>query len=256
MIHASAVVDPGAELQPDVHVGPFSVIGPGVVLGSGTRVGSHVVIEGPTRIGERNRIHSFSVLGGAPQDKKYRGEESTLEIGNDNVIREYCTFNRGTEGGGMATRVGDGNWIMAYVHIAHDCRVGDDNVMANATTLAGHVEVQDCVTLGAFTVVHQFCRIGRHAFSAMGAVILKDVPPFVTVAGNSASPRGLNTVGLRRRGFSAPAMQTLKSAYKVVYKRGLTLDSAVEQLAGAAKESAEVGRFVDFVRSSGRGIVR
>ena len=256
MIHSSAVVDPGAELQPDVHVGPFSVIGPGVVLGSGTRVGSHVVIEGPTRIGERNRIHSFSVLGGAPQDKKYRGEESTLEIGNDNVIREYCTFNRGTEGGGMATRVGDGNWIMAYVHIAHDCRVGDDNVMANATTLAGHVEVQDCVTLGAFTVVHQFCRIGRHAFSAMGAVILKDVPPFVTVAGNSASPRGLNTVGLRRRGFPASAMQALKSAYKVVYKRGLTLDSAVEQLARAAKESAEVSRFRDFVRSSGRGIVR
>ena len=256
MIHSSAVVDPGAELRPDVHVGPFSVIGPGVVLGSGTRVGSHVVIEGPTRIGERNRIHSFSVLGGAPQDKKYRGEESTLEIGNDNVIREYCTFNRGTEGGGMATRVGDGNWIMAYVHIAHDCRVGDDNVMANATTLAGHVEVEDCVTLGAFTVVHQFCRIGRHAFSAMGAVILKDVPPFVTVAGNSASPRGLNTVGLRRRGFPAPAMQALKSAYKVVYKRGLTLDSAVEQLVGPAKESAEVSRFLDFVKSSGRGIVR
>ena len=256
MIHSSAVVDPGAELQPDVHVGPFSVIGPGVVLGSGTRVGSHVVIEGPTRIGERNRIHSFSVLGGAPQDKKYRGEASTLEIGNDNVIREYCTFNRGTGGGGMTTRVGDGNWIMAYVHIAHDCRVGDDNVMANATTLAGHVEVEDCVTLGAFTVVHQFCRIGGHAFSAMGAVILKDVPPFVTVAGNSASPRGLNTVGLRRRGFPVPAMQALKSAYKVVYKRGLTLDSAVEQLAAPANESAEVSRFLDFVRSSGRGIVR
>ena len=256
MIHSSAVVDPGAELPPDVHVGPFSVIGPGVVLGSGTRVGSHVVIEGPTRIGERNRIHSFSVLGGAPQDKKYRGEASTLEIGNDNVIREYCTFNRGTEGGGMTTRVGDGNWIMAYVHIAHDCRVGNDNVMANAATLAGHVEVEDCVTLGAFTVVHQFCRIGGHAFSAMGAVILKDVPPFVTVAGNSASPRGLNTVGLRRRGFPAPAMQALKSAYKVVYKRGLTLDAAVEQLVGPAKESAEVSRFLDFVRSSGRGIVR
>ncbi len=256
MIHSSAVVDPGAELQPDVHVGPFSVIGPGVVLGSGTRVGSHVVIEGPTRIGERNHIHSFSVLGGAPQDKKYRGEASTLDIGNDNVIREYCTFNRGTEGGGMATRVGDGNWIMAYVHIAHDCRVGDDNVMANAATLAGHVEVEDCVTLGAFTVVHQFCRIGGHAFSAMGTVILKDVPPFVTVAGNSASPRGLNAEGLRRRGFPAQTMQALKSAYKVVYKRRLTLEAAVEQLAGPAKESAEVRRFRDFVSSSGRGIVR
>ena len=201
MIHSSAVVDRGAELQSDVEVGPFSVIGPGVVLGAGTRVGSHVVIEGPARIGERNRIHSFSTLGGAPQDKKYRGESSTLEIGDGNVIREYCTFNRGTAGGGMVTRVGSGNWVMAYVHIAHDCKVGSDNVMANGTTLAGHVEVEDCVTFGAFTVVHQFCRIGAHAFSAMGTVILKDVPPFVTVAGNSASPHGLNTEGLKRRGF-------------------------------------------------------
>ena len=256
MIDSSAVVDPAAELQPDVDVGAFSVIGPGVVLGSGTRIGSHVVIEGPTRIGERNRIHSFSVLGGAPQDKKYRGEASLLEIGDGNVIREYCTFNRGTEGGGMVTRVGDGNWIMAYVHIAHDCVVGDDNVMANGATLAGHVQVEDCVTFGAFTAVHQFCRIGAHAFSAMGTVILKDVPPFVTAAGNSASPRGLNTEGLRRRGFPARTMQALKSAYKTVYKHGLTLDAAVEQLAGPAVECAEVGRFRDFVRSSERGIVR
>ncbi len=256
MIHSSAVVDRGAELQSDVEVGPFSVIGPGVVLGAGTRVGSHVVIEGPARIGERNRIHSFSTLGGAPQDKKYRGESSTLEIGDGNVIREYCTFNRGTAGGGMVTRVGSGNWIMAYVHIAHDCKVGSDNVMANGTTLAGHVEVEDCVTFGAFTVVHQFCRIGAHAFSAMGTVILKDVPPFVTVAGNSASPHGLNTEGLKRRGFPARTLQALRSAYKTVYKRGLTLDAAIERLAGPAKESAEVGRFREFARSSGRGIVR
>ena len=256
MIHPSAVVDRGAELQPDVEVGPFSVIGPGVVVGAGTRVGSHVVIEGPVRIGERNRIHSFSTLGGAPQDKKYRGESSTLEIGDGNVIREYCTFNRGTEGGGMVTRVGSGNWIMAYVHIAHDCKVGNDNVMANGTTLAGHVEVEDCVTFGAFTVVHQFCRIGAHAFSAMGTVVLKDVPPFVTVAGNSASPHGLNTEGLKRRGFPARALQDLRAAYKTIYKRGLTLDAAVDQLAGPAKGSAEVGRFREFVRSSGRGIVR
>ena len=256
MIHPSAVVDRGAELQPDVEVGPFSVIGPGVVVGAGTRVGSHVVIEGPARIGERNRIHSFSTLGGAPQDKKYRGESSTLEIGDGNVIREYCTFNRGTEGGGMVTRVGSGNWIMAYVHIAHDCKVGNDNVMANGTTLAGHVEVEDCVTFGAFTVVHQFCRIGAHAFSAMGTVVLKDVPPFVTVAGNSASPHGLNTEGLKRRGFPARTLQDLRAAYKTIYKRGLTLDAAVDQLAGPAKGSAEVGRFREFVRSSGRGIVR
>ena len=232
------------------------MIGPGVVLGAGTRVGSHVVIEGPARFGERNRIHSFSTLGGTPQDKKYRGESSTLEVGDDNVIREYCTFNRGTEGGGMATRVGSGNWIMACVHIAHDCKVGSDNVMANGTSLAGHVVVEDCVTFGAFTIVHQFCRIGAHAFSAMGTVILKDVPPFLTVAGNSASPHGLNAEGLRRRGFPARTLQTLKSAYKTVYKRGLTLDAAVEQLAVPAKGSAEVRRFREFVRSSGRGIVR
>ena len=256
MIHSSAVVDSGADLQPDVEVGPFSVIGPGVVLGAGTRVGSHVVIEGPTRIGERNRIHSFSVLGGAPQDKKYRGESSTLEIGDGNVIREYCTFNRGTGGGGMVTRVGDGNWIMAYVHIAHDCKVGSDNVMANGTTLAGHVEVEDSVTFGAFTTVHQFCRIGAHAFSAMGTVVLKDVPPFVTVAGNSAGPHGLNTEGLRRREFPVRTVQVLKSAYKTVYRRGLTLDAAIEQLADLAKESAEVSRFREFVKSSRRGIVR
>ena len=256
MIHSSAVVDPGAELQPDVVVGPYSVIGPGVLIGSGTRVGSHVVIEGPTRIGEHNRIHSFSVLGGDPQDKKYRGEASTLEIGHGNVIREYCTFNRGTEGGGMTTRVGDGNWIMAYVHIAHDCLVGDDNIMANGTTLAGHVKVEDRVTFGAFTTVHQFCRIGTHAFSAMGTVVLKDVPPFVTVAGNSARPRGLNAVGLRRRGFPAQAVKAIKSAYKTVYKRGLTLEAAMERLAGPAKESPEVSRFREFVRSSKRGIVR
>ena len=256
MIHSSAIVNPGAELDPDVEVGPFSVIGSGVVLGAGTRVGSHVVIEGPARIGERNRIHSFNTLGGAPQDKKYRGEPSVLEIGDGNIIREYCTFNRGTEGGGMVTRVGDGNWIMAYVHIAHDCQVGSDNVMANGTTLAGHVEVEDCVTFGAFTAVHQFCRIGAHAFSAMGTMILKDVPPFVTVAGNSASPHGLNTEGLRRRGFPAQTLQALKSAYKTVYKRGLTLDAAIEQLVGPARESAEVERFREFVRSSRRGIVR
>ena len=256
MIHPSAIVDPGAELWSDVEVGPFSVIGPGVVLGTGTRVGSHVVIEGPVRIGARNRIHSFSVLGGAPQDKKYRGEASSLEIGDGNVIREYCTMNCGTAGGGMVTRVGDGNWVMAYVHIAHDCKVGSDNVLANGTTFAGHVEVEDCVTFGAFTAVHQFCRIGAHAFSAMGTVILKDVPPFVTVAGSSASPHGLNTVGLRRSGFPGPTVQALKSAYKTVYKRGLTLDAAIERLADLAEESTEVRRFRDFVRSSGRGIVR
>ena len=256
MIHSSAIVDPGAELEPSVEVGPFSVIGAGVEIGAGTWIGAHVVIEGPTRIGARNRIHPFSSLGGPPQDRKYVGEPSTLEVGDGNVIREYCTFNRGTEGGGMVTRVGDGNWIMSYVHIAHDCRVGSDNIMANCATLAGHVAVEDCVTLGAATLVHQFCRIGAHAFSAMGTVILKDVPPFLTVAGNSASPRGLNTVGLRRRDFPAETIQALKSAYRTVYRRGLTIEAAVEQLANSANASSEVDRFRRFVASSGRGIVR
>ena len=256
MIHPSAIVDPDAELESDVEVGPFSVIGSGVVVGAGTRIGSHVVIEGPTRIGSRNRIYSFSSFGGPPQDMKYRGESSTLEIGDGNVIREYCTFNRGTEGGGMVTRVGDRNWIMAYVHIAHDCQVGGSNIMANGATLAGHVVVEDCVTLGASTIVHQFCRIGAHAFSAMGTVILKDVPPFLTVAGSSASPHGLNTVGLRRRGFRPEVLQALKSAYKTVYRRGLTIEAAIEQLAGPAGEFAEVGQFRRFVGASGRGIVR
>ena len=256
MIHPSAFVDPGAELEPSVEVGPFSVIGPGVSIGADTWIGSHVVVEGPTRIGARNRIHPFSSLGGPPQDMKYRGEPSTLELGDGNVIREYCTFNRGTEGGGMTTRVGDGNWIMSYVHIAHDCQVGSDNIMANCATLAGHVVVEDCVTLGAATLVHQFCRVGAHAFSAMGTVILRDVPPFVTVAGNSASPHGLNTVGLRRRDFPAETIQALKSAYRTVYRRGLTIEVAIEQLAAPAGASAEVDRFRRFVASSGRGIVR
>jgi len=237
-------------------VGPYAVLGDGVEVGDRTRIDSHAVVQGPTRIGADNRLHPFASIGGEPQDKKYDGSLTRLEIGDRNVIREYCTFHRGTPDGGEITRIGDDNWIMAYVHVAHDCQVGSNTVMANCATLAGHVTVDDFVVLGAFTVVHQFCRIGRHAFSAMGAVILKDVPPFVTVAGNSASPRGLNTIGLRRRGFPAPVMQALKSAYKVVYKRGLTLESAVEQLAGPATESAEVNRFRDFVRSSGRGIAR
>jgi len=256
LIHPTAIVSPGARLGAEVVVGPYAVLGDGVEVGDRTRIDSHAVVQGPTRIGADNRLHPFASIGGEPQDKKYDGSLTRLEIGDRNVIREYCTFHRGTPDGGEITRIGDDNWIMAYVHVAHDCQVGSNTVMANCATLAGHVTVDDFVVLGAFTVVHQFCRIGRHAFSAMGAVILKDVPPFVTVAGNSASPRGLNTIGLRRRGFPAPVMQALKSAYKVVYKRGLTLESAVEQLAGPATESAEVNRFRDFVRSSGRGIAR
>lgn len=256
MIHASAIVDSGARLAPGVSIGPWSVIGPDVEIGADTWVGPHVVIEGPARIGRDNRIYQFNSIGGIPQDKKFRGEHSLLEIGDRNVIREYCTFNRGTEGGGGVTRVGDDNWIMAYVHIAHDCQVGDHNVFANAATLAGHVVVEDHVTLGAFTVVHQFCAIGAYSFSAMGSVVFKDVPPFVTVAGNSAKPHGLNTEGLRRQRMSPETLRWLRRAYKALYMHGLTLEQALAQLREMGERCREVERLVEFLARSGRGIVR
>ena len=255
MIHPSAVVDASARLADDVEIGPGTVIEAGVSIGAGTQVGAHVVIRGPTAIGRNNRIFPFSSLGDEPQDKKYRGETSRLEIGDDNVIREFCTFNRGTAASGT-TRVGDRNWIMAYVHLAHDCRVGSDNIMANGTTLAGHVEVGDWVTFGAFSVVHQFCAIGSHSFSAMGSVILKDVPPYVTVAGNFARPHGLNREGLKRRGYGAERIRELRRAYRTVYRQGHGVEQAIAALAEAAGRSEDVRDFRDFLRVSRRGIVR
>ena len=256
MIHPTAIVDSAAELAPDVEVGPWTVIGPQVRIDSGTWIGPHVVIQGPTRIGKNNKIYQFNSIGDIPQDKKYHGEASTLEIGDGNVIREYCTLNRGTELGGAVTRIGDDNWIMAYVHIAHDCQVGDNTIMANGTTLAGHVVVEDFATFGAFTVVHQFCAIGMHSFSAMGTVIFKDVPPFVMVSGNSATARGLNTEGLRRRGYEASTIQDIRRAYKAIYKRGLTVEQASRELGDLAEASAEVRAMVEFLGRSTRGIVR
>ena len=214
------------------------------------------MINGPTTIGENNTFYQFSSIGDDPQDKKYAGEETRLEIGDGNVIREYCTLNRGTKQGGSVTRIGDDNWIMAYVHIAHDCQVGEGTILANGTTLAGHVELGDFVTLGAFTVIHQFCTLGSYAFSAMGAVIFKDVPPYVTVSGNTASPRGLNAEGLRRHGFNKQVIVELKRAYKTVYRQGLTVEQALEQIDDTEAEWDEVAQFVDFVRASKRGIVR
>jgi len=256
MIHATAIVDPGASLAAGVSVGPYSVIGHGVAVGEGTSIGAHVVMHGRTRIGAGNKIHSFCSIGDAPQDKKYAGESSRLEIGHGNVIREFCTLNRGTTGGGGVTRIGDDNWIMAYVHVAHDCAVGSHTVMANATTLAGHVTVDDYASFGALTVVHQFCRIGAHAFSAMGSVLLKDVPPFVTVAGNFAVPHGLNVEGLQRRGFDPAVIRALRSAYKTIYKRGLALEQALDELAGPAADMPEITLLRDFILGSWRGIVR
>lgn len=256
MIHPTAIVDPRARLAPGVTVGPGSIIGAEVDVGDNTWIGPYCVIGGPTRIGHDNRIYQFNSIGDVPQDKKYRGERSYLEIGDRNVIREYCTFNRGTEGGGGVTRIGDDNWIMAYVHIAHDCQVGNHTVMANGTTLAGHVCVDDFVTFGAFTVVHQFCTIGGYSFSAMGSVLLKDVPPFVTVAGNSARPRGLNTEGLRRHGFAPETIQWLRRAYKTIYTKGYTLDQATSQLRAMVDNCSGVAEIIAFLERSRRGIVR
>lgn len=256
MIHPSAFVDASARLAEGVEIGPGAVVEARVAVGAGTRIGPHSVVRGPTSIGCNNRIFQFCSIGDAPQDKKYAGEASRLEIGDDNVIREFCTLNRGTEGGGGLTSVGDRNWIMAYVHVAHDCRVGCDNVMANGTTLAGHVEVGDWVTFGACSVVHQFCAIGSHSFAAMGSVVLKDVPPFVTVAGNFARPHGLNSEGLRRRGYEPDRIQALRAAYRTIYRRGFRMEQAIAGLAELSARSGEVRELRDFLLRSKRGIVR
>ena len=256
MIHPTAEIDSDARLADGVQVGAWSIIGTGVEIGEDTWVGPHVVIQGPTRIGKNNRIYQFNSIGDVPQDKKFAGEVSSLQIGDGNVIREFCTFNRGTHGGGGVTRIGDDNWIMAYVHVAHDCQVGNHTTLANGATLAGHVSVGDHVTFGAFTMVHQFCAIGEYSFSAMSTVILKDVPPFVTVSGNSARPHGLNKEGLTRHGFGADTLRELRRAYKTVYKQGLTVNEAVAALAGAAAQFPQVAAFRDFVASSTRGVVR
>ncbi len=256
MIHATALVDPAAKIGADVSIGAYSIIGPDVEIGAGTRVGPHVVIEGVTRIGRDNRIFQFASLGAEPQDKKFHGERSELALGDRNVIREFTTFNRGTSDGGGATRIGDDNWIMAYVHIAHDCQVGNHAVFANNATLAGHVEVGDFVILGGFTGIHQFCKIGAHAFTGMGSLVNADVPPFVIVAGSYAKPRGVNSEGLKRRGFDSARISAIKRAYRTVYVGGTPLAEAREKLAEQARDSADVAELLDFIKRSERALVR
>ncbi len=256
MIHSSALVDPAARLGEGVCVGPWCEIGASVEIGEHSSLAPHVVITGPTSIGAGNKVYSFNSIGADSQDKKYAGEETRLEIGNSNVIREFCTINRGTAQGGGVTRIGNDNWIMAYVHIAHDCQIGHGAVMANGTSLAGHVTVQERVTFGGFTLVHQFCRIGAHSFTAMGTVVRKDVPPYVMVAGNPARPRGLNVEGLRRHGFSPETVRRLRQAYRIVYRKGLPLDRAVTELEAIAQACPEVANLAAFIRDSPRGIVR
>ncbi len=256
MIHPAALVDPGAELDPDVEVGPFAVIGAGVEIGAGTRIGPHAVIKGPTRIGRDNHIFQFASVGEDPQDKKYGGEVTRLEIGDRNQIREFTTLNRGTLQDQGVTRIGNDNLLMAYVHVAHDCRIGDQVIMANAASLGGHVEIQDHAILGGFTIVHQFCRIGAHAFCAMGSVLSKDVPPYVTVGGHPAEPRGINVEGLRRHGFSDATIQSIKRAYRTLYLGNLKLAEALTELRGIAEQTPEVGRLANFIADSSRSIVR
>lgn len=257
MIDPSAKIEAGAILGPDVEVGPWTWIGPGVEIGAGTRIGAHTIIKGPTRLGRDNRIFSFCSLGEDPQDKKFSGQgESRLEIGDRNTIREYCSINRGTPQGAGVTRLGDDNWIMAYCHIAHDCHVGNFTVLANNSTLAGHVEIHDYVILGGFTGVHQFCRMGESSFSAIAAIIVRDVPPYVIVNGNNARPRGINREGLKRRGFSVEAIAALKRAYRTLYRQSKPLDEALKLLDTERETHPELAGLLDFIRSSSRGIVR
>ncbi len=255
-IDARAVIDPAARLDASVSVGPFAVIGADVEIGAGCVIGAHVVIEGPTRIGRDNRIHPFAVVGGTPQDMKYAGEPTTLEIGDGNLIREYVTLNRGTVQGGGVTRIGHRNWIMAQAHIAHDCIIGDHTIFANAVALAGHVTVHDHVVLGGYSLISQFCRIGAHAFTAMGSVINQDVPPYVAVSGHMARPFGINTEGLKRRGFTPDAIHAIRRAYKLLYKSELSLTEAIAQIETLAPDCAELEPLVEFLKDKSRGILR
>ena len=232
MIHATALIDASARIGAHVSIGAYTIVGADVEIGDDCDIGPHVVIQGPTRIGPRNRIFQFSSIGGDPQDKKFKGEAARLEIGADNMIREFVTLNRGTADGGGVTRIGDRNWIMAYVHMAHDCIVGNDCIFANASSLAGHVRVDDFVILGGFTLMHQFCQIGAHAFTAMGSVINRDVPPYTIVAGSYAEPRGINSEGLKRRGFSAESIQSIKRAYRTLYLSGMPLAEGPPSILG------------------------
>ena len=256
MIHPVAIVDPAARIGANVEIGPYSIIGPDVVIGDDTEIGPHVVIKGHTRIGRENRIFQFCSLGEMPQDKKYAGEPTRLEIGDRNTIREFCTFNLGTVQGGGVTSIGDDNWIMAYVHIAHDCRVANKTIFANGASLAGHVTVDDLVIFGGFTGVHQFCRIGAHVITAASSLVLQDVPPYLMVAGNTAQPYGIHVEGLKRRGFTSEAITELKRAYRTLYKSGMLLEEAKAKLAEQAKTQPDVQLMVDFLEASKRGIIR
>ena len=256
MIHPSAIVSASAVIADDVEIGAYAIIGDDVEIGSGTRVGSHVVINGPTKIGRDNRIYQFASLGDDPQDKGYAGEPTRLTIGDRNTIREFCTFSRGTTKDRSETIVGDDNWIMAYVHIAHDCVVGDKTIMANNTTLAGHVHIGDWVICGGFAGVHQFCKVGAHAFLGMYSGINRDIPAYSMVSGQPAVVRGINSEGLKRRDFSPEQIRNIKNAYRITFRQGKKLVDAIEEVAELAKTQPELGIYLESLRSSERGLAR
>ena len=255
-IHPTAIVDPGAKLSDKVEIGPYSVIGKHVEIGEGSVIGNHVTITGHTKIGKANKIFHYCSLGEAPQDKKYNNEPTSLVIGDRNTIREFCTFNCGTAQDKTVTTIGNDNWIMAYVHIAHDCVLGNNLILANNSSLAGHVEIDDYAILGGFTLVHQFCKIGSHSITAVGSVIFKDVPPFIIAAGYNAKPNGINSEGLKRRDFSSDDVALIKKGYKVIYRDGNTINEAINILQGMTENSLAINTYIDFIEKSTRGIVR
>ena len=261
-IHPTALVDPAAHIDESVTIGPYTVIGPHVRIGAGSSVASHCVIEGRTTIGVDNRIFQFSSLGAVPQDKKYAGEPCELVIGDRNTIREFCTFNIGTANDKGVTRVGNDNWLMAYVHLAHDCQVGNHTIFANSTQLAGHVQVDDWAILGGFTVVHQFCRLGAHSFTAMNSLLFADLPPFAMCQGQPAQVRSMNFEGMKRRGFSAAQIHAVKQMHKALYRDGLTLQAAVEKISSLALSDSSIAEVVELMTSflshvsPERGIIR
>jgi UDP-N-acetylglucosamine acyltransferase len=255
-IHATAIIDSKAELDSSVEVGAYSIIGAGVKIDANTRVGSHAVIKGPTTIGKNNQIFQYVSLGEQPQDKKYKNEPTSLVIGDNNTIREFCTFNRGTIQDKGTTEIGNDNWIMAYVHIAHDCIVGNHTILANNSSLAGHVDIHDYAILGGFTLVHQFCQIGAHVITAVGSVVFKDIPTYVTAAGYDAKPHGINTEGLKRRGFTSEEITQIKRAYKVLYRKGLTLEEAKKEVVSMQATCDKIQLLSDFLNLTKRGIIR
>jgi len=255
-VHETAIVSPDAKIADDVEIGAYSIIGPKVSIGAGCIIGPHVVITGNTTIGENNRFFQFSSIGEQPQDKKFAGEDTKLVIGNNNTVREFCTFNVGTNQGGGVTRIGNDNWIMAYVHIAHDCMIGNDVIMANNATLGGHVTVGDFAILSGFSGVHQFVEIGQHCFVSFASHVNKSIPPYVTVSGEKAKAKGVNTEGLKRRGFSAQQVKNVRRAYRTLYRSSLSLEDAIDKLAAMDEESGEISSMVDFLNNVERSIIR